>query len=367
MTLNSAVLSDAMNARERATNALVALTQRGIKTDADRNKETELLNDIARYDAVVSAEVRRGAAFEFSRENGGRIYMPTDGTQRRELGDVKLLGTKLSDVGNDMWSTRSADGVEDTGGHAFADVMLSSAPNGSKLIGRVNAFRFAKTRGFVPIAPVIEAELVARNAAMTDAAVTTAVGSFDTVKPSAYTVLDRDELQDFPAAEATINAALLGAIGRKFDGVIVAGGTDGDITVPGILDAGVTTEATTAGTVVIGDVLDAVARIEDASANPSALLMSPASRAKFLAANVANGSILDRLPEIITIGGGAIANGVFVVVDLASVAVSLRQDMELFKSIDAPQLWGADKVALAARARLSGVVLGDAAHAQVVS
>ncbi|MFF8031724.1 phage major capsid protein [Streptomyces sp. NPDC016626] len=335
---------------------------------SDPKKRAELDRKIAAADALVREHVRRGVVLETQRATGSVFYSPTDTTKRRDLDSAKLLGVQLGKVGNSAWSTRSADPVEDTHSYEPVDVMLSAAPNGSKLLSRVNAFPFTKTRGFVPVAPVLNAELQPRNEPTVDASTGVLIGTFDTVKPAAYVVVDRDELQDYAFAESTINAALLGAVGRAADKVIVAGGTDGDVTVPGLLDEGTSTAGTVSGGVGVDDVLNAVGRVEDASGTASLMLMSPSAKAAFItrAASTYGANILDRLPEIVSIPG-AFSDGSAVVADMAQVAIALRQNFELFKSIDEPTLWGVDKVALAARARLSGVVVPSASLVQIVT
>ncbi|MER8003404.1 phage major capsid protein [Streptomyces sp. NPDC095613] len=371
MTLNTATLTNAFAAREEATGKLRAhMTTWSGKTMTPTAKaiEERLLADIARHDSAVASEVRSGAVIEIQRSSGVVMYAPTDGYQHRDLERAKILGVELGKVGNSAWSQRSADSIEDTHSYEPVDVMLSTAPNGSKLLSRVNAFPFTKTRGFIPVAPVVNAELQPRNEPVVDASTGVLIGTFDTVKPAAYVVVDRDELQDYPFAESTINAALLGAVGRAADKVIVAGGTDGDVTVPGLLDEGTSTAGTVSGGVGVDDVLNAVGRVEDASGTASLMLMSPSAKAAFIAraASTYGANILDRLPEIVSIPG-AFSDGSAVVADMAQVAIALRQNLELFKSIDEPTLWGVDKVALAARARLSGVVVPSAAFVQIVT
>ncbi|MFD3994264.1 phage major capsid protein [Streptomyces sp. NPDC058548] len=371
MTYNTALLSNALADRERAIGKLRAHTAvwegRAMTTTATEIEE-RLLRDIARHDSVAANEARRGAVIELQRSAGVSMYSPTDGVQHRELGSVKILGVKLAKVESDVWSQRSADVVDDTHSFEPVDVTLSAAPNGSKLLSRVNAFPFKKTRGFIPVAPSINAEVQPRNEPVANPATGILIGTFDTVKPAAYVTIDRDELQDYPFAENTINTALLGAVGRAADKVIVAGGNDGDVTVPGLLDEGTSTAGTVAGGVGVDDILNAVGRVEDASGTASLMLMSPSAKAEFIAraASTYGASILDRLPEIVSIPG-AFSNRSAVVADMAQVAIALRQNLELFMSTDEPTLWGVDKVALAARARLSGVVVPNAALVQIVT
>jgi hypothetical protein len=360
--------ADLLAQRDRAVDELRALITRGIHTDADRSKEDALLSQIAAADNGL-----RSAVSDAALADAGNLGIRTiDTFQRREVDDARLFGMRLGDV-PEMWVARAADTIaEDTHTHEFASVMLSQAPNGSKLLGLVNSFPFTRTRGMVPVSGRVTAQLVARNAVNpSQPYYDVRVATVETVKASAFVLTGRENLEDYPHAETAFERALLNSVGQRVDHVLVNGGTDGDVTVDGFLTAGITTAPATAGTIGLADVLDAVARVEDSGGSAGAVLMSPAGRAAFLAANAqAVGAGI--LPRIIVLpklaDGTAVLGDVSAVVfDPAQVGVAVRKDVELIKFDKQAALFNADKVALGARARVSGVALADSGHVQVIA
>ncbi|WP_318208001.1 hypothetical protein [Streptomyces sp. SJL17-1] len=228
-------LAAAMKRRESATEELRKLVERGIRTDADRQREDTLLTEVRDADNAVREAVSNGVHHEDQRAAGVFFRTPGDAVAKRSLADVRIFGTAFAEM-------READYVADTSSVPAA-AMLAAAPNGSKLLGRLNAFPFSKTRGAVPVAPRVTADLQPRNEPIADVAVPVTVGSFNTAKPAAITRIARDSLTDYPAAEKSIEAALLSGVGQRVDWTLVNGALADDETVLGLLDVGVTTTA----------------------------------------------------------------------------------------------------------------------------
>ncbi|MET8220634.1 phage major capsid family protein [Streptomyces hirsutus] len=358
---NPSTMSAALAAREGATDELRKLTTRAngrSLTAAEHARETALVETIRHHDAIVREAIANGAAIAAQAEAGLTFRTSTEATNSRDLLDATLFGRELRNI--------------DPGSHegdTFANVTLAAAANGSKILGKVNVFPFAGSKGMVPVAPRATAQLTAPAGALVNGNVPVTVAPFDVVKVTAYTTIDRDDLQDYSFADPAIQTALASAVGQRIDHVLTIGGTDGVTTVEGFTGTGTETTATTAGTIEIGDVRKAVARVEDGGGSANALIMSPLGKAAFLTAYADR---IAGLPEIITVGklgdGSAALNDFsFIATDLSNVGVAMRKDIEVTHVLEEPSLHSLDRVALLATARVGGVSLANPDTVQVVN
>ncbi|MEV0689839.1 phage major capsid protein [Streptomyces sp. NPDC050388] len=360
-TFTAANLSTALAAREAATDELRKLTARAngrSLTTAERARESVLVETIRHHDSIAREAIENGASIQSQAEAGLTFRTSTGATNSRDLLDATLFGRELRNIAPD-----SHEGDE------FANVTLAAASNGSKLLGKVNVFPFAGSKGMVPVSPRATAQLTAPAGALADGNVPVTVAPFDVVKVTAYTTIDRDELQDYSFADPAIQTALASAVGQRIDHVLAIGGTDGVTTVEGFTGAGTATAANTAGTIEIGDVRNAVARVEDEGGNANALIMSPLGKAAFLTAYADR---IGGLPEIIAVGklgdGTAALDGFsFIAADLTTVGVAMRKDIEVSYVFEEPSLHALDRVALLATARVGGVSLANPGTVQVVN
>ncbi|MFZ4265992.1 phage major capsid protein [Streptomyces arboris] len=357
-------------ARQTAAESLRALTERGIKTAADKANERELLETVARHDRAAkdaidnAASREREQAEEWRERNAfqaatpaGTVAIPTDKPNKRSALSADVLGVEL----------RALDNAPQ--GDTFASTVLQGSDGTSKILARVQTFPFERAKGMVPVVPRVTASLSAEGASLADLGTLAAVAPFDSVKVSAFTTIDNDDLQDYPFADATLSAALASAIGERIDATLVTGGTDGTNTVPGFVAAGVTTAPT--ASLALVDVLTAIARVTDAGGTANAVLMSAQGKAAFLAANAGKLAGLE-LPEIIAIGKledgtAALDDASFIVADLSKVAVALRKNITVSMHTGEDTLYSIDAAGLVGTARVSGVVVANAAHVQVVT
>ncbi|MFT9477499.1 HK97 family phage prohead protease [Streptomyces sp. Mo3] len=288
----------------------------------------------------------------------GAIGIITDDDAKRSRDDVKLFGRSLSELRDGDWIKAEAT--------AYAPEILAAAGKGSKLIGKVASFPFNRQRGYVPIAPRVTAVIQPRNEAATFIQNEVTAPDFAAVKVSAMVSIDKDTLVDIPPTEAATNTALAAAIGQRMDHVLINGGTDGDVTVTGMLADGRTTTVTA---IDFDSLADAVARIEDSGGVGTAIIGRPADIAGVK--KKVDGNKLDKLPELISIpdladGTVGIPAGTVLVADLSSVAVALRKNLEIFKTETAPEAFERDRAFIAGRSRISSVTLADAARVQVL-
>ncbi|KOX01132.1 hypothetical protein ADK65_10515 [Streptomyces sp. NRRL B-1140] len=366
--LNATLAADHIAKRDAATAKLTALQAKyGSNLPAGaKDAEARLLSEIAEHDAAVRGLV--GSAVETERDSAdfnnlvslGARQRP-DGVQRRALEGVRVLGMPLVRADGFVFAERSADALDalDTGNWNAVPVMLAAAPNGSQLLGRVQTFTHNSTRGYVPIVPQLTAAVAGRNEPMGPGDLENGeIGIFETVKVAAYVKTARDEIQDYPQLEASIDAALLSALGAGVDDLIISGGTDGDVTVNGLMDVGISTT----GAVDVASVLGAVARVKTARVLPDTILMHPDTEAAFLGA--IDGALLAKLPEIVAIP--SVPADTAIVASLASVAVGMRENLGVASATDHPDLFKLDQVGFAGRARVSDVVVANAAHVQIV-
>lgn len=368
MTLNATLAADHIAKREAATNKLKALQAKyGANLPAGaKDTEERLLTEIAKHDKAVRALV--GNAVEHERDAADFNNMVSlgarqrpDSVAERSFDDVRILGMKVSRTETFSFVERSADALDalDTGNWNPAPVMLAEAPNGSQLIGRVQSFTHNSTRGYVPVVPQLEASITGRNSELQPATLATGkIGTFETVKIAAMVKADHDHLQDYPQLEASLDAALLSALGAGVDDVIVNGGTDGDITVPGLLELGTVTVAA----VSVASVLGAVARVKTARVAPDTILMHPDTEAAFLGS--IDGALLGKLPEIVAIP--SVPADTAIVAALGNTAVAMRENLGVASATDHPDLFKLDQVAFAGRARIGDVVVANSAHVQIV-
>ncbi|MEU6334858.1 phage major capsid protein [Streptomyces cellulosae] len=368
MTLNATAAANHMAKRDAARAKLAALEAKyGANMPAGaRDAEERLLSEIAEHDAAVRSLVGDAVAHErdatdFNHMVAMGARQRPDDVARRSLADVHVLGMPVQRTETFSFVERSADAIDalDTGNWKAAPVMLAEAPNGSQLLGRVQTFTHNSTRGYVPVIPQLQASITGRNDELQPDTLTTGkIGTFETLKVTAMVKADHDELQDYPQLEATLDAALLSALGYSVDDVIVNGGSDGDITVPGLMGLGTVTDSD----VTVASVLGAVARVKSARAVPDTILMHPDTEAAFLGA--IDGALLAKLPEIVAIP--SVPADVAIVAALSNTAVAMRENLGVASATDHPDLFYKDQVALAGRARIGDVVVANAAHVQIV-
>ncbi|MEU0674422.1 phage major capsid protein [Streptomyces sp. NPDC006172] len=368
MPLNATLAADHLAQREAATAKLTALQAKyGNNLPAGaRDAEERLLSEIAQHDKVVRGLVGDAvatderAAYVNSLVAAGARQLPDD-VVRRSFDAIRILGMPASRTETFSFVERSAEALDalDTANWKPAPVMLAEAPNGSQLIARVQTFTHSSTRGYVPVVPQLTASIHGRNAELQpDSLQRALIGTFETVKIAAMVRADHDEIQDYPQMEATIDAALLAALGAGVDDLIVNGGTDGEITVPGLLDIGTVTTAT----VSVTSVLSAIARVKTARAVPDTILMHPDTEATFLSA--VDGALLGKLPEIVAIP--SVPADTAIVAALGNTAVAMRENLGVASATDHPDLFYKDQVAFAGRARIGDVVVANSAHIQIV-
>ncbi|MBQ0974761.1 phage major capsid protein [Streptomyces sp. RK31] len=369
MTINAAAAAEHIAKRDAARAKLAALEAkygRNLPAGA-RDAEERLLNEVAEHDAAVrglvgDAVTHERAAADFNHMvNMGARQRP-DNVARRSFADVRVLGMPVQRTETFSFVERSADAIDalDTGNWTAAPVMLAEAPNGSQLLARVQTFTHNSTRGYVPVIPQLQASITGRNTELQPGTLTTGkIGTFETVKVTAMVKADHDDLQDYPQLESSIDAALLSALGAGVDDVIVNGGSDGDITVPGLLDLGTVTTAT----VDTASILGALARVKTARAVPDTLIMHPDTEAAFLAA--VDGALLAKLPAIVAIP--SMPADTAIVAALGNTAVAMRENLGTASATDHPELFKRDQIALAGRARIGDVVVANAAHVQIVA
>ncbi|MDT3724266.1 phage major capsid protein [Streptomyces sp. DSM 41972] len=368
MAINAAQAADHIAKRDAATAKLTALqTKYGNNMPAGaRDAEERLLSEISEHDNALRGLV--GDAVENERDSADFNHMVSLGAKqrpdevaRRTFSDVRVLGMTLQRTETFSFVERSADALDatDTANWKPAPVMLAEAPNGSQLLGRVQTFTHNSTRGYVPVVPQLQAGIIGRNTELLPDTLTTgSIGTFETVKVMAMVKADHDNLQDYPQLEASIDAALLAALGAGVDDVIVNGGSDGDITVPGLMELGTVTDSA----VTVASVLGAVARVKSARAVPDTILMHPNTEAEFLAS--IDGALLAKLPEIVAIS--SVPAETAIVAALENTAVAMRENLGVASATDHPYLLCKDQVALAGRARIGDVVVANAAHVQIV-
>ncbi|MFC7883653.1 phage major capsid protein [Streptomyces sp. NPDC057376] len=368
MALDATLAADHIAKRDNAMTKLTALQAKyGDNFPAGaKDAEERLLSEIAEHDGALrgllgtAVETERDAADFNHMVSLGARQRPDDVT-KRSLDAIRVLGMPVQRNETFSFVERTADALDalDTGNWNAAPVMLAEAPNGSQLIGRVQTFTHNSTRGYVPVIPQLQASITGRNDVLQPGTIETgAIGTFETVKIAAMVKADRDNLQDYPQLEASIDAALLSALGAGVDDVIVNGGTDGDVTVPGLLSLG----TVTAATVSVASVLGAVARVKTARALPDTILMHPDTEAAFLGA--IDGALLAKLPEIVAIP--SVPADTAIVAALGNTAVAMRENLGVATATDHPELFYKDQVAVAGRARIGDIVVANAAHVQIV-
>ncbi|WP_200263653.1 HK97 family phage prohead protease [Streptomyces sp. HSG2] len=288
----------------------------------------------------------------------GMTGVATDDEAKRSRAEIKLFGRPLSE-------TRDADWI-DAEGTAYAPEILSAAGKGSRLIEKVSSFSFKRQRGYVPIAPRVTAVLQPRNEAATFIQNQITAPDFQAVKVSAMVSIDKDTLSDVPPTETAINTALAAAVGQRIDHILINGGTDGDVTITGMLADGHTATATA---IDFDSLADAVARIEDSGGEATAIMGRPSDIAGIK--KKVDGNKLGKLPELISIpdladGTVGVPVGTVLVADLSSVAVALRESLEIFRTEVAPEAFERDRVFIAGRSRVSSVTLADVARVQIL-
>ncbi|WP_210637380.1 phage major capsid family protein [Streptomyces sp. GESEQ-13] len=368
MTLNATAAANHMAKRDAARTKLAALEAKYGRNMPAGARETEerLISEVAEHDAAVrslvgDAVTHERDATDFNHMVAMGARQRPDDVARRSLADVHVLGMPVQRTETFSFVERSADAIDalDTANWKPAPVMLAEAPNGSQLLGRVQTFTHNSTRGYVPVIPQLQASIEGRNEELQPGTLLVGkIGTFETVKIAAMVKADHDDLQDYPQMEASIDAALLSALGYSVDDVIVHGGSDGDITVPGLLDLGTVTESD----VTVASVLGALARVKAARAVPDTLIMHPDAEAAFLAA--VDGALLTKLPEIVAIP--SMPADTFIAAALGNTAVAMRENLGVASATDHPDLFYKDQVALAGRARIGDVVVANAAHVQIV-
>ncbi|NEA54446.1 HK97 family phage prohead protease [Streptomyces sp. SID13666] len=316
-------------------------------------------------DTSVAVRSMRGAGIAVSKESDIMSEIYPSGVSGvltehadRSRAEVKVFGRAFAE-------TRDADWVDATAS-GYAPTILSAAGKGSKLIAKVVSFPFARQRGYVPIAPKVTAVIQARNEKATFIENEVTAPDFQAVKITAMVSIDKDVLTDVPPTEIAINTSLAAAIGQRIDHILINGGTDGDVTITGMIADGT---STTVAAIGFDELADAVARIEDSRGEAVAIIGRPSSIAAIR--KRVDGSKLGELPELISIpdladGTIGIPANTVLVADLSAVAVALRKNLEVLKSEREPEAFKRDRVFIAGRARISSVVLADLARVQVL-
>ncbi|MEV0410170.1 phage major capsid protein [Streptomyces sp. NPDC050448] len=344
--------------REKALKELGKLTSKGVRSTADKAREAELLAEIRRADGTMRAVVDDAVTQESQQASGAFWARATDEYAKRDRGSAEVFGTALSQTRDGDWFDAVAS--------EYAPVTLSAAGKGSRLIQRVTAFPFGRQRGFVPIAPKMTAVLQPRNEAAAFMANAVTAPLFEAVKVSALVSVDKDTLTDIPPTESALNTALAAAIGARLDHVLIQGGTDGDVTVTGMIADGKTT---TVGAIGFDQLADGVARVEDSGGTAEAIIARPGEIAAIR--KQVDGNKLSSLPELISIpdladGTVGIPAGTVIIADLSSVSVAIRKNLEILKTESAPEAFKVDRVFIAGRCRISSVVLADAGRVQIL-
>ncbi|MFJ8557352.1 phage major capsid protein [Streptomyces microflavus] len=353
------------DARQTATDALRALTQRGIKTDADKARETELLATIARHDraakdAIDNAATRERAQSEsFANQAASRagIQAVTDAPAARSLDDVAPLGV----------SVRSTDWTGVDSSDTTVTETLNAAGKGSRLLSLVSSFPFKSLRGRIAVDPRLTADATGRNDPLEAIANPVQSGVFEAAKISAFVSADRDELTDFPVTETAVSNGLTAAVGQRVDDFLLNGAVTTDGTFEGLLDGAVDTAVTAVDAKAL---LDAAARVQDSGSEATHIVARPSE----IAAIVANvdGSKLDRLPALLAIpdladGSAVIPVGKILVGDLSSVAVAIRAQLEFMSTTDHPAVHDVDAVLMGARTRVGNPKIATPGRIQTLT
>ncbi|MFE9503790.1 hypothetical protein ACFYO6_14870 [Streptomyces anthocyanicus] len=368
MALDATLAADHMAKREAATAKLTALQAKyGANLPAGaRDAEERLLSEIAEHDGALrglvgnAVETERDAA-DFNHIVSLGARQRPDDIAKRSFDSVRVLGMPVDRSETFGFVERSADALDalDTGNWNAAPVMLAEAPNGSQLLGRVQTYTHNSRRGYAPIVPQLTASIEGRNDELQPGTLLLGkIGTFETLKVSAMVKAETDHLTDYPQMEAATDAAILSALGAAVDDVIVNGGTDGDVTVPGLIGLG----TVTAATVSVASVLGAVARVKTARVAPDTILMHPDTEAAFLGA--VDGALLAKLPEIVAIPSAPADTAI--VAALGNTAVAMRENLGVASATHHPDLYKLDQIAVAGRARIGDVVVANAAHVQIV-
>ncbi|CAL9506410.1 phage major capsid family protein [Streptomyces sp. enrichment culture] len=366
MAINATTAADHLAQRDNAMTKLKALHDKyGENFPAGaQDAEARLLAEVEHHDGALRGLVGDAAAHDAyvtEVRATGAMQRP-DSVQRRSLDDVRVLGMPIA-RGQDNFNfvERSADAFDaiDNATWNPAPVMLAEAPNGSALLGRIQAFPFGSRRGYAPIVPQLTAAVAGRNEPLGVGAIENGeVATFDTVKVAAYVKAQHDDVMDYPQLDASIDAAILSALGAGVDDLIINGGADADVTVNGLMDVGTSTVAAldTAG------VLGAIARVKAARATPDAIVVHPDTEAALLGA--IDGALLAKLPEFVALP--SVPADTVIVASLSNVGVALRENLQVASATHHPELFSADQIAFAGRARVGDVVVANAAHVQIV-
>ncbi|MFF1898607.1 phage major capsid protein [Streptomyces sp. NPDC058206] len=352
------IASDAIARREYAVKQLRNLDRNG---KPDTAREAELLATIAATDNAIREAVDNAAAVENQKAHGVAYASPI-GTSKRTRDHRAVFGMNLREFGDGEFI--AIGGLDN---EPVAQT-LSAAGKGSRLLPLVNAYPFDKFKGYVPVAPPVTAHVQPRNEADDFLAGLVSAELPEVIKVTAAMSVDNDNFVDVPATEGLLNSSLLAAVGQRSDHVIVNGGTDGDVTVPGLLTDGIST-VTTVDAFTAVELFAAVARVQESGADATAIVGNPADIAAVLGA--IDGTKVPLLPPFVALpnledGTAIVPTGTLIVADLSSVAVGIRRKPEVLKSENSPDAHDRDLTLVAARARLTGPVLPRTDRVQVL-
>ncbi|WHM37403.1 HK97 family phage prohead protease [Streptomyces sp. BPTC-684] len=275
---------------------------------------------------------------------------------------VRVFGHSYGDL-----QSRRGDWFDlNANGDIEAPILLSAAGRGSRLIERVQAFQFSGHHGYVPVTPKITARIQGRRSEQAPIPVPIPIPHVTTVKPSVIVKADNDDLVDIPATAKALESALLAAVGARIDDVIVNGASDEDAKVPGMLEAGTTTQVASLSYDVL---VDTVSRVEESGGSADTILGNPATTAAIRKG--VEGARLAQLPTLISLppladGTAILPTGTAIVADLGSVAVALRDKPEVTLSEHETDAFFTDSTLFRGRARISGVTLADPGRVQIL-
>lgn len=360
MTLNAIALADAFAAREKATDDLRKLTQRGIRTDADRQREDVLLHDIARRDKAVKDAVNAAVRMD-EQTNSDTVFRSIVEHAERDRDQIYFFGKRLSEL-------RSLDFV-DAEDNRPIDLILSAGGRGSRMLDKLTSFTFDKANGYIPVKPAVTASVQPRNVAQAAAEAPMRSILVRSVKVSAVVAPSNESLADVPSQDGAVRESLAEAVGQRIDHVVFNGANDGDHEVTGLLADG--TPATYAAAGISYDPLaDAVAEIETAGGIATGMFAHPKTAAAIRKA--VDADRLSKLPELTVLppladGTPVLPEGTIVILDADSVAVGIRKAFEIAGTDTMEEAYKADRTFLAGRARVSGVNVANALRVRVLT
>ncbi|NEA61199.1 hypothetical protein [Streptomyces sp. SID12488] len=358
MTFNANSAAMHIEAREEATRRLWqhAETWKGrAMTPTARAIESRLLGEIAEHDGKVRRLVENGAEAERMNE----FLTLTDAPVKRDLDSVRVGRMTVAELRSAEWVTDTSDGLIET--------VLNAGGYGSRLLPLISTQPFGKLRGRVAVPPLLTAHLLGRNDPDTAVENPVTAGLFEAVKLSAFATADRDEITDLPIIETATENGLAAAVGARADHFLLNGGTTTDGEFQGLLSGAVDTSVSAVDTAAL---FDAVARVQDAGADASAIVARPSEIAAILSS--VPGDKLDRLPALLSIpdlndGSVVMPVGKVLVADLRSIFAVIRKKPEFHASTEAPEVHERDQILMGMRARIGSPIVARVGRVQTLT